>query len=276
MKGKLVILSLLSALLLSITACSDFNKVMKSKDNEYKKKRAIEYYNTKEFTNAAAVLEDIIPYFKLSADGEKLYYYYCMANYEIGDYYLASYYFRRFINQYPSSIYAEECQFLSAICSVNNSPEYSLDQTETLNALDQLQIFVDMHPNSSLVDSCNSIMDGLNLKLQKKQFQGAKQYHRTENYKAAVVDLENHLVDYPRSVYREETMYLTVLSYYELAINSYFTKKEERLNEAVKMHERLKRSFSNSKHLEETEELLTNVKEELNSLTTLKTETNGL
>ena len=251
MKGKLVILSLLSALLLSITACSDFNKVMKSKDNEYKKKRAIEYYNTKEFTNAAAVLEDIIPYFKLSADGEKLYYYYCMANYEIGDYYLASYYFRRFINQYPSSIYAEECQFLSAICSVNNSPEYSLDQTDTLNALDQLQIFVDMHPNSSLVDSCNSIMDGLNLKLQKKQFQGAKQYHRTENYKAAVVDLENHLVDYPRSVYREETMYLTVLSYYELAINSIESKKRARLNETLKSYRKFVASFPDSEYTKE-------------------------
>jgi outer membrane protein assembly factor BamD len=251
MKGKLVILSLLAILLVGLPSCSDFNKVMKSTDNEYKKKRAIEYYNNKEYTNAAAVLEDIIPYFKLSADGEKLYYYYCMSNYHIGDYYLASYYFRRFINQYPSSVYAEECQFLSAICSVNNSPEYSLDQTETLNALDQLQIFVDMHPNSSLVDSCNSIMDRLNLKLQKKQFEGAKQYHHTENYKAAVVALENHLVDYPNSQFKEETLYLTVLSKYELAINSIESKKIGRLNDTLKSYRKFVATFPESSYAKE-------------------------
>lgn len=253
MKGKIVFVSLFAAFLMSVTACSDFNKVMKSKDNEFKKKRALEYYNAEEYTNSAAVLEDIIPYYKLSVDGEKLYYYYCMSNYYIGDYYLASYYFRRFINQYPSSAYAEECQFLSALCSVKNSPDFSLDQTESLNALDQLQIFIDMHPNSSLVDSCNNIMDGLNLKLQKKQFEAAKQYHHTENYKAAVVALKNHLVDYPNSTFREETLYLAVLSSYELAINSIESKKTSRLNETLKSYRKFVSSFPDSAYNKELE-----------------------
>lgn len=251
MKSKLTLLSIIALLFISLSGCSDFNKVMKSDNNEWKKKRALEYYDKKEYTNAAAVLEDIIPYFKLSADGEKLYYYYCMANYYIGDYYLASYYFRRFINQYPSSIHAEECQFLSAICSVNNSPEYSLDQTETLNALDQLQIFIDMHPNSSLIDSSNSIMDGLNFKLQKKQFESAKQYHHTENYKAAVVALRNHIADYPKTVFKEETLYLSVLSHYELAINSIESKKMDRLNETLKSYRKFVATFPNSGYTRE-------------------------
>ncbi len=260
MKIKSALLIMILTVITGISACSDFNKVMKSDNNEFKKKRALEYYESGEYTNAAAVLEDIIPYFKLTADGEKLYYYYCMSNYYIGDYYLASYYLRRFINQYPSSIHAEECQFLSAICSVNNSPEYTLDQTETLNALDQLQIFVDMHPNSSLIDSCNRIMDELNLKIQKKQFFSAKQYHHTENYKAAVVALDIHLADYPKSAFKEETMYLSVLSHYELAINSIESKKMDRLNETLKSYRKFVATFPDSAYIKELETVEKKVK----------------
>ena len=67
------ILPLLLMLIL-ISACSEFNKVMKSDDNEYKKERAIQYYHDKEYLNAATLLEDIIPYYKLTPDGEMLYY----------------------------------------------------------------------------------------------------------------------------------------------------------------------------------------------------------
>ena len=34
-------------------------------------------------------------------------------------------------------------------------------------------------------------------KLAKKQFENAKQYHKTENYKSAVIALNNALIDYP-------------------------------------------------------------------------------
>lgn len=164
----------------TLTSCSDLNQVLKNDDNEYKKDRAVEYYTKKEYINAATVLEDILPYYKLSIEGEKLYYYYAKSHYYMADYYLASYYLRRFVTQYPSSKYAEECVFLSAMCSVHNSPEYALDQTETLNALDQLQIFIDMYPNSSRIDTCNLLMDEMHFKLETKDYSAAKLYYDTE------------------------------------------------------------------------------------------------
>lgn len=249
-----------------LISCSDFNKVMKSEDENYKKDRAIQYFENKEYVSAAAVLEDVIPFFKLTRDGEKLYYYYCMANYNIGDYVLASYYFRRFINLYPSSEHAEECQFLSAMCSVHNSPNSSLDQTETLNALDQLQIFIDMNPNSSLVDSCNNIMDKLNLKLETKQFASSMLYYNTENYKAAVNSFVNHLVDYPNSSYKEEARYYEIRSRYELAINSIESKKSERLNDTMKSYRKFVVGFPNSEYLKELEVLTIKVEKEIKLL----------
>ena len=236
---------------------------MKSEDNEYKKERAIQYYEAKEYTNSAAVLEDIIPFYKLSIDGEKLYYYYCMSNYHLGNYYMASYYFGRFINQYPSSKYAEECQFLSALCSVHNSPHYSLDQTETLNALDQLQIFIDMHPNSPLMDSSNNIMDRLNLKLERKQFESAKLYYKTENYKASVVAFETHLADYPNSNFKKEARYLHIKSQYELAINSIESKKMKRLDDTIKSYRKFVAEFPNSEYNKELTSISKKVEKEI-------------
>ena len=230
---KIITLLVLS---LVIFSCSDFNKIMKSDNNEYKKDKAIEYYLEEEYMNSVMLLEDVLPFYKLSVEGEKLYYYYCKGNYKLGDYYLASYYFRRFINLYPSSKFTEECQFLSAMCSVHNSPEYALDQTETLNALDQLQIYIDMYPNSERIDTCNLIMDKLHFKIETKKFESAKLYYHTENYKAAVVAFENIISKYPNTVYKEDVLYFTVLSRYELAINSIESKKLERLHNTIKSY----------------------------------------
>lgn len=242
------ILSLL-LLLTVVTSCNEYNKLVKSEDYELKKTRGIEYYNTGEFIKSVTLLESAIPFYKLSMEGEKVYYYFCMGNYKLKDYYLASYYFRRFISQYPSSKYTEECQFLSAMCSVHNSPEYSLDQTETFNALDQLQVFADMYPDSEKMDTCNIIMDNLHAKLEFKDFESAKLYHQTENYKAAVVAFDNIMVKYPTSKYKYEVLNLSVLSNYELAINSIQSKKLERLNNTLKSYRKFVAEFPNSEEI---------------------------
>ncbi|HIP36698.1 MAG TPA: outer membrane protein assembly factor BamD [Crocinitomix sp.] len=250
-----------------VTACSDFNKILKSDDNELKKNKAIEYYNNKEYLNAATLLEDVIPFYKLTPEGEMLYYYYCKSNYYLEDYYLASYYFRRFINQYPNSKYTEECQFLSAMCSVHNSPDYSLDQTETLNAIDQLQIFIDMYPYSDKIDTSNQIMDRLNLKLEKKDFEAAKLYYHTENYKAAVNAFKNLRQKYPLSIYKEDILYYLILSQYELGINSIESKKLERLEATLKSYRKFADEFPDSNKLKE----LTLIKEKTdNAISLLK------
>jgi outer membrane protein assembly factor BamD len=196
-----------------------------------------------------------MPFYKLTAEGENLNFIYCMANYKLEDYYLAGYYFKRFVRQYPTSPQTEEALFLSSLCSVKNSPEYKLDQTETYNALDQLQIFIDQYPNSSRIDTCNLIMDNLRGKLELKQFESAKLYYRTEQYKAATVALKNTLNKFPESKYKEEIYYLMVKSNYELAINSIRSKKMQRLNDTLKSYRTFVAEFPESKKRAELENL---------------------
>lgn len=248
---------------LALGSCSEYSKIVDSPDYELKKTKALEYYDAGEYIKAVTLLEDVVPLYKLTPEGDKLYFYYCMANYKLGDYYLAGYYFGRFVRQYPRSQYCEEAMFLSALCSVHNSPQYSLDQTETYNALDGMQVFIDMFPNSKRIDTCNQIMDDLRAKLEKKQFEYAKLYYKTQNYKAAVVALNATLEKFPESAYKEEILYLLVLSNYELAINSISSKKVERLNETLKSYRRFVAEFPASDKLKELDEIKQKVDSEL-------------
>ena len=253
MNSKLqhIILIFIGGLILS--SCSDYNKVMKGNDNEEKKNYAVKMYEEEDYLKSITLLEDIIPYYKLTPDGEKLYFIYCLGNYKLGDYYLAGYYFKRFIRQYPTSKNVEEATFLSALCAVKNSPNYKLDQTETLNALDELQIFIDIYPESNRMDTCNIIMDNMRAKLEKKQYESSKMYYRTENYKAAVVAFQGTLENYPESVYKEEMLYLSVKSSYLLAINSITAKKLERLEATLKSYRTFVAEFPESEWLTDAE-----------------------
>lgn len=258
---KLITLTLFSALILF--GCSEYNKVLKSDNNEEKKNYALKAYDEGEYIQSITLLEEVIPFYKLSPEGEDLYYKYCMANYKLGDYYLSGYYFKRFVRQYPSSPRVEDALFYSALCSVHNSPSYTLDQTETLNALDQMQIFIDLYPNSTRIDTCNLIMDNLRSKLELKAFEISMLYYNTEYYSAAVVSFNNTLKDFPDSPHKEEIMYHLVKSHYLLAINSIPDKKEERLNDTIKSIDKFVATFPKSKKVQEVESIRKKTLEEL-------------
>ncbi|MEO9532777.1 MAG: outer membrane protein assembly factor BamD [Crocinitomicaceae bacterium] len=254
-----------SLLTLSIVlfSCTEFSKLVKSTDNEAKKAGALKYYEEEEYIKSITLLEEIIPYYKLTPSGEHLYYTYCMANYELGDYYLSGYYWKRFIRQYPTSKHVEEATYLSAMCAVHNSPQYKLDQTETLNALDELQIFIDLYPESNRIDTCNQIMDRLNGKLERKQFENSRMYHKTENYKAAVVAFDGFLEKYPNSGYKEEALYLSLKSSYSLAINSIESKKLERLEATLKSYRTFVAAFPESAWISDAESIKSKTEKEM-------------
>lgn len=265
-KLKVQLFSLFAVLLL-LGSCGDFNKVLKSNDYELKRERSLQYFDEGDYIKCATLLEDIIPYYKLTPHGEKLYFTYCQANYELGDYLSAGYYFKRFIRQYPASKRCEEATYMSALCAVHNSPNYKLDQTETLNALDELQIFIDLYPESNRIDTCNQIMDRLRGKLELKQFENCKMYYKTQNYKAAVTAFDGMLENYPESSYKEEILYLIVRSKYLLAINSVEAKKTERLESTLKSYRTFVAEFPESQWLEEVEGIKVKTDKELGKST---------
>ena len=118
---------------------------------------------------------------------------------------------------------------------------------ETDVAINNLQQFVDRYPNSTLIDSCNNIIDGLRFKLETKSFESVRLYSKTEKYMAAVSSALTFMEDYPMSGFKEEVHYLLVMNSYYLAKNSVENKKKERIEQTIERYSTFVAAFPDSK-----------------------------
>ena len=235
----------------AIVACNPYNRIQKSDDLELKYDAAIRFYEKGDYFKAYPLIEELVTFYRGTNKIEKLYYYFAYCDYNIGDYYLAGYRFKNFAKMFPNSHLKEECLFMSAYCYYLNSPKYSLDQQDTKKAIAELQVFINKFPESNRIDSCNTIMNKLRDKLEKKSYEISKQYFHTRNYKAAISSFENTLTEFPDSEYREEMMFLQVKANYLLAVNSIESKKEERFNNTIKAYTKFANYYTGSKYLKE-------------------------
>ncbi|MEO5570096.1 MAG: outer membrane protein assembly factor BamD [Bacteroidia bacterium] len=249
-----------------ITSCSNFNKIMKSTDMNMKYEAAMKYYNNKKFYQALQLFEELISVFKGTARAEQTYYYYCKSYYETGEYLTAAYHLDNFTKTFPASEHAEECQYLNAYCYYLDSPIYSLDQTNTNDAIKQFQLFINKYPKSERVQECNKLIDKLRLKLESKAFVNAKLYYKMEEYKSATIAFANVINDFPTTQYREECMFLMIKATYKYAENSIEAKKKARYKEAIEHYYKLIDSFPDSQYLKESQNIFNDSKYEVEEL----------
>ena len=132
-------------------------------------------------------------------------------------------------NHFPNLKKLEEASFFAAKSHYMMSPTYSLDQEETNTAIEKLQIFMNNYPRSKFTDECNQLISELQIKVEKKEFEVAKQYYTTYDFRAAIKSLDNFVADFVGSKFREEALYYKFLASYEIAINSIQSKKLQRL-----------------------------------------------
>ena len=60
------------------------------------------------------------------------------------------------------------------------SPNSNLDQSSTIEAISAIQNFINKYPYSEYSKDANSIIDELQIKLETKNFDNAKQYYKRE------------------------------------------------------------------------------------------------
>ncbi len=241
-------------------ACSDYNQVLKGDDYSRKFELANELYDGGKYTRSIGLYEQVYQRFPKTSQGEISYLRMGKGFYLAKDYYMAGYYLGSYYSKFPYSEKAEEALFLSAMCSVNTSPIPSLDQNDTEVAINELQQFIDRYPNSSLVDSCNTIMDQMQFKLERKDYDACKVYSKTLNYRAAVTSSEVFLEQYPGSIFAEEVAYISVFNSELLAINSIPDKKMERIDETLERYSNFVAQYSTSKYLKDLQNLPTRMK----------------
>ncbi|PKR81561.1 outer membrane protein assembly factor BamD [Brumimicrobium salinarum] len=246
-----------------LTSCSDYQKIVKGDDYEEKFLFANRMYEKENYSRALALYEQIYQRFPNTDQGQVAYYRIGKSYFLEGDYYMAGYYFNQFSIRYPTSEKAEKALFLTAICSVKNSPNPALDQEETDLALNDLQLFVQRFPESELIDSCNRTMDRLRLKLETKKFESVKLYAKMERYRAAVASSKSFLDEYPRSHFLDEVTRIKFENAYKLAMNSVFSKKKGRIEEAMETYTKYSYLFDGKSYQNRLERYNNDLVEEL-------------
>ena len=242
-------------------SCSKYQKLLKSSDMELKYEAAINYYDEDKYDRAMALFEELIPIYRGTEKAERVYYSYCYCNYQLNLLYAAAYHFKKFTVTYPLSKHAQETLFMHAYSKYLLSPVPTLDATETIGAIDAFQTFINTYPENELVDSSNVLLDKLRSKLEDKSYLNSKQYFQIFEYKAAIIAMNNTIIDYPETKYREELVFLTLKSHFLLAENSIKKKKLERINNTIEAYYTFVDLYKESKYLKEAQTIFTKASE---------------
>ena len=250
-------------ILVVFSSCSEFQKALKSEDIAIKFDVATKQYEKGKYEKAIRLFEQIAPSYRGKPQAEKMFFMYAQSFYKTKQFYSAGYQFESFVSSYPKSQKIEEASYLGAICFSKLSPTYSLDQVDTYKAIDKFQNFIDAFPDSQYLSEANIIVKQLREKLEKKAFEIAKQYNTISDYKASLVALDNFIIDFPGTIFKEQALYYKFDSTYKLAINSVPSKMEERLKNAKTAYNSLLKFNSNTKYKAQADLMLAKIETDL-------------
>ncbi len=263
MKLKLISVLILSFFLSILLSCSDYQKLLNSDNPSEKYKQAEVYYNKGEYRKANRILEQIIPNYRGKPQAQRIIFFFAESYFQIKSYSLAAYQYENFIKSFPKSDRIQEASFKAAKSYYHQSPTFSLDQEETHTAIEKLQVFINLYPNSEYSSEANQMISELQVKLEKKDFEIAKQYYTIRDYRAAIKSNDNFIASFPGTKFREEALYIKFKSLFEIALNSVLNKKEERLNELKQQYKLILRYYPDTVFIEDLDNKMTKVNSEL-------------
>jgi outer membrane protein assembly factor BamD len=253
-KRKYIAFMILCAVITAVS-CSQYEKVLKSEDVDLKYTKAFHFYNKGDYVKAGTLFDQLAPLTRGTRKADSVYYFQAMTQYKLNDFIIAGHYFNNFVKMYGNSSFIEEAAYMEAYCYYMQSPRPELDQSSTLNALDAFKLYMIRYPKSNRISDCRRIIDELNEKLMEKEYISAQLYYNLDNYKAAIVALNNCLIDFPDSKYREEIMFKLLKSKYMLAVNSVQSKQVERYQDTIDEYYSFITEFPESKNRKEAEDL---------------------
>ena len=266
-KNGFFILSIV-LVLAAFMSCGSHNRVLKSTDNEYKYSVAMTYYQQKDYDRALQLFDILQSAFRGKPQAEEIAYYTADCYYNMNDYEIASHYFKRFAVNFPFADKTEFALFRSACCYYLESPNVSLDQTDSYTAISEFQSFVDLYPKSIYVDSANQLIDTLRYKIAEKDFNTCMLYYKMEEYQAAITSFESFLKENPATHHREDIIKYMVLTYNKYAEKSVAEKQRERYELALEKYNTLVYVFPESKYIAELEPTVERIKKELSNIKT--------
>lgn len=263
---KTVIISLCMLLLFGSCA-SEFSRVYKSTDYDFKYEYAKQLFASRKFSQSILLLEELVQMKKGSDEAEECLYMLGMAQYNNADYESAAATFRKYHQAYPRGIFAEQASFYVGQSLFESAPEPRLDQSPTMGAINAYQQFLDYYPDSKRKPEAQARLFELQDKLVLKELLSAQLYYNLggyfgnctsggSNYEACIITAQNALKTYPYSHMREDFALLIMKSKFELAENSTEEKRLDRYRDAEDECYGFLNEYPESKHVKTAEQFI--------------------
>jgi len=262
-----------SFIALLLTACGEYNNILKSTDLNVKFDYAKKYFEDGKYSRTATLLEDVVKMTRSTSRGEEALSLLAQSYYKMKDYSTASEYFKTYYTSYPKGDYAELSRFYSAYGLYLDSPDPRLDQTDTYKAMQQFQDYIELYPQSERKDDAQKALFELQEKLALKQLLAVRLYYNLGNYSiipfpggnylSCVITAQDAIRTYPYSKYREELMYYMFKAKYQMAIQSVDEKKNLRIHDAEDEYFTYANEFPEGKYMKEIKKLYESIDKKL-------------
>jgi len=235
--------------------------MLKYADQSYKYEEAKTYFAKGDYVKAATLLNDVITVLKGSDKGEESLYMLGLSYFNDVDYITAHETFNQYLTSYPRGQFVELARFYSGKSLYLNAPEARLDQSSTYQAIQELETFVELFPNSVNKDEAQFMIFTLQDRLVEKELYSARLYFNLgnylgNNYESCVITAQNALKDYPYTEYREELSFLVVKAKYEMAVNSVADRKVQRYRDALDECYSFRNEYPESPYTDQNEHML--------------------
>ncbi|MBO4550115.1 MAG: outer membrane protein assembly factor BamD [Bacteroidaceae bacterium] len=245
-------------------ACTEYSAVLKSNDYEYRYEAAKALYADGHYRQASELFSLLLIPLKGTSYGEESLYMLGESNLKAKDYESAAMYFKKYYQTYPKGHYMELARFNSGYSLYKQTPDIRLDQSSTMQAINEYQSFLDYCPNTSLKEQAQVIIYDMQDKLVKKEYMAAKLYYDLgtytinsfyggNNYEACVVTAQNALKDYPYASagLREDLSILILKAKYHLARQSVEEKRLERFRDTIDEYYAFQNDYPESQYMKE-------------------------
>lgn len=252
---KIVKITAVVFLLAIVGSSCQYDKLLKSSNYKLKYEKALEYYDAGDYTKAVGLFEQLNSVLKATDRADTVLYYLSNSYFEQDNYILAEHHYQQFYETFGNHEWADDAEFKSAYCNYELSPRPALDQGYTRKAINKFNLFITRHPNHPKVAECHKLIQELKDKLAIKAYRSAKLYYDMEDYKAAVIALENALKRFPNTTHREEIRFLILRSQFLLASNSIKDKQKERYQNTLDAYYTFTSEYPDSDYSDEVKQI---------------------
>ena len=244
----------------ALTSCGEYQAVLKSDDYNQKFEYAKRAFEQKQYVQASTLFKDCSTVFKGTERAEEALYLLALSHYENKDYISSGAYFKTYYTRFPKGKYVEPARFYCGYGYYLDSPDPQLDQTPTVQGIEELQAFLDFFPKSDKVPMAQAAIFELQDKLTLKQLQNAQLYYNLgnymgNNYRSAIIVAENAIRDYPYSKYKEDLELIVLKAKFQEADQSVDERKTERFREVVDEYFSFINNYPDSPHRDEAENI---------------------